>query len=127
MLIYRATPIRPGQLSPGEMLSQRKYRALLPIHQYLHPNLEISREAQIAPKQAQRDDYDRTAKKLQDLQQFQSVRFQLDPKKPIWQKATVVQQPNESSPRRYEAQTESGARYFRNRHHIRPAIEIRPE
>ena len=70
MLIYRATPIRPGQLSPGEMLSQRKYRALLPIHQYLHPNLEISRKAQIAQEQAQRDDYYRTAKKLQDLQQF---------------------------------------------------------
>ena len=127
MQIYRATPIRPGQLSPGEMLSQRKYRALLPIHQYLHPNPEINREAQIAQKQAQRDDYDRTAKKLQDLQQFQSVRFQLDPKKPIWQKATVVQQPNESSPRRYEVQTESGARYFRNRGHIRPAIDIQPE
>ena len=108
------------------MLSQRKYRALLPIHQYLHPNLEISGEAQIAQKQAKRDDYDRTAKKLQDLQQFQSVRFQLDPKKPIWQKATVVQQPNESSPRRYEVQTESGARYFRNRRHIRPAIGIQP-
>ena len=70
MLIYRATPIKPGQLSPGEMLSQRKYRALLPIHQYLHPNLEISRKAQIAQEQAQRDDYYRTAKKLQDLQQF---------------------------------------------------------
>ena len=39
----------------------------------------------------------------------------------------VVQQPNESSPRRYEVQTESGARYFRNRRHIRPAIEIQPE
>ena len=25
MLIYGATPFRPGQLSPGEMLSQRKY------------------------------------------------------------------------------------------------------
>ena len=74
MLIYRATPIRPGQLSPGEILSQRKYRALLPIYQYLHPNLEIRREALIAQKQAQRDDYDRTATKLQDLQQFQSVR-----------------------------------------------------
>ena len=86
MLIYRATPIRPGQLNPGEMLSQQKYRALLPIHQYLHPNLEISREAQIAQKQAQRDDYDQTAKKLQDLQQFQSVRFQLDPKNSIWQR-----------------------------------------
>ena len=86
MLIYRATPIRPGQLNPGEMLSQQKYRALLPIHQYLHPNLEISREAQIAQKQAQRDAYDQTAKKLQDLQQFQSVRFQLDPKNSIWQR-----------------------------------------
>ena len=86
MLIYRATPIRPGQLNPGEMLSQQKYRALLPIHQYLHPNLEISREAQIAQKQAQRDDYDQTAKELQDLQQFQSVRFQLDPKNSIWQR-----------------------------------------
>ena len=127
MLIYRATPIRAGQLSPGEMLSQRKYRALPPIHQHLHPNLEISREAQISQKQDQRDDYDRTAKKLQDLQQFQSVRFQLDPKKPIWQKATVVQQPNESSPRRYEIQTESGARGFRNRRHIRPVIEIQPQ
>ena len=127
MLIYHATPVRPGQLSPGEMLSQRKYRALLPIHQWLHPNLEISREAQIAQKQAQRDDYDRTAKKLQDLQQFQSVRFQLDPKKPIWQKATVVQQPSGDSPRRYEVQTESGARYFRNRRHIRPAIESQAE
>ena len=97
------------------------------IHQYLHLNLEISREEQIAQKQAQRDDYDRTAKNLQDLQQFQSVLFQLDPKKPILQKAKVVQQPSESSPRRYEVQTESGARYFRNRRHVRSAIEIQPE
>ena len=43
MLIYRSTPIRPGQLSPAELLTQRKYRALLPIHQYLHPNLEKRR------------------------------------------------------------------------------------
>ena len=126
-VIYHVTPIRPGQLSPGEMLSQQKYRALLPIHHYLHPNLEISREVQIAQKQAQRDDYDQTAKKLQDLQQFQSVRFQLDPKNSIWQKATVVQQANESSPRRYEVQTESGAWYFRNRRNIRPVTEIQPE
>ena len=80
MLIYHATPIKPGQLSPGEILFQQKYRALLPIHQYLHPNLEISREALIAQKQAQHDDYERTAMKLQDLQQFQSVWFQLDPR-----------------------------------------------
>ena len=52
MLIYQATLIRPGQLSPGELLTWRKHRALLPVHQYLHLSLEISREAQIAQKQA---------------------------------------------------------------------------
>ena len=123
MLIYRSTPIRPGQLSPAELLTQRKYRALLPIHQYLHPNLEKSREAQIAQKQTQADYYNQKAKQLQDLKQYQNVRVQLDPNKPIWQKATVVQQPTDRSPRRYQVQTESGARYFRNRRHLRPAIQ----
>ena len=77
ILIYRASPIRQDQL-------------LLPIHQNLHANVEISREPQVAHKQAQGDHYDRKAKKLQVLQQFQSVRFQLDPKKPIRQKDTDI-------------------------------------
>ena len=123
MLIYRSTPIRPGQLSPAGLLTQRKYRALLPIHQYLHPNLEKSGEAQIAQKQTQTDYYNQKAKQLQDLKQYQNVRVLLDPNKPIWQKATVVQQPTDRSPRRYQVQTESGARYFRNRGHLRPAIQ----
>ena len=123
MLIYRSTPIRPGQLSPAELLTQRKYRALLPIHQYLHPNLEKSREAQIAQKQTQADYYNQKAKQLQDLKQYQNVRVQLDPNKPVWQKATVIQQPTDRSPRRYQVQTESGAKYFRNRRHLRPAIQ----
>ena len=64
ILIYLESPIRPDQL-------------LLPIHQNLHANLELS-------------------KKLQVLQQFQSVRLQLDPKKPIQQKATdIFVQPHE--------------------------------
>ena len=64
ILIYLESPIRPDQL-------------LLPIHQNLHANLELS-------------------KKLQVLQQFQSVRLQLDPKKPIQQKATdIFIQPHE--------------------------------
>ena len=52
MLIYQATLITPGQLSPGELLTWPKYRALVLVHQYLHPSLGISREAQIAQKQA---------------------------------------------------------------------------
>ena len=64
ILMYLESPIRPDQL-------------LLPIHQNLHANLELS-------------------KKLQVLQQFQSVRLQLDPKKPIQQKATdIFVQPHE--------------------------------
>jgi len=43
MLVYRSTPIRPGQLSPAELLSKRNYRVLLPIHEYLQPSLEKSR------------------------------------------------------------------------------------
>ena len=99
MLIYRATPIRPGQLSPAQLLSQRKYQALLPVHQYLPHSLEQNREALIAQKQSQVDHYNRTAKQLQDLQQFQSVHIQLDPKKPSWQEATVIRQPTDKSPR----------------------------
>lgn len=127
MLIYLATPMRPGQLSQGELLTQRKYKALLPVHQYLHPSLEISREAQIAQKQAQGEHYNRTARQFQDLQQFQGVRLQFDPKKPVWRKATVIHKPTGSSPRRHKVQTESGARFCRNRRHIRPAVQDQPQ
>ena len=64
ILIYLESPIRPDQL-------------LLPIHQNLHANLELSKKRQV-------------------LQQFQSVRLQLDPKKPIQQKGTdIFVQPHE--------------------------------
>ena len=43
------------------------------IHQYLHPSLERSREAQIAHKQTQADYYNRKVKQLQDLKQYQNV------------------------------------------------------
>ena len=73
MLIYRSAPIRPGQLSPAELFTQRTYRALPPIHQYLHPNLEKSREAQIVQKQIQADYYNQKAEQLQNLKQYQNV------------------------------------------------------
>ena len=110
MLIYRSTPIRPDQLSPAELLTQRKYRALLLIHQNLHPNLEKSREAQraqVAQKQTQVNYCNQKAKQPRDLKQYQNVRVHLDPNKPVWQKATVMQQPTDRSPRRYEVQCNS--------------------
>jgi len=52
---------------------------------------------------------------------------QLDPNEPIWQKATEVQQPTDRSPRRYQVQTESGAKYFRNRRHLSCNQSDQPE
>ena len=77
----------------------------------------------MAEKQTQADYYNQKAKQLQDLKQYQNVRVELNPKKPIWQKATVVQQPTDRSLRRYQVQTESGARYFRNRRYLRPEVQ----
>ena len=123
VLIYRSTPIRLGQLRQTALLTHRKYRVLLPIHQHLHPNLEKSRVVQIAQKQTQVVYYNQNAKQLQGLKQYQNVPVQLDPNKPVWQKATVIQQPTDRSPRRYQVQTESGAKYYRNCRHLRPAIQ----
>ena len=122
--ILRSIPIRPGQLSPTELLShsQCKYKALLPIHKYLHPNLELSREAQIAQEQTQVDYYNQKAKQLHDLNHYQNVCAQLDPNKPVWQRAMVIQQPTDRSPKSCYVQTEFGARYFRNCWHLSPVI-----
>lgn len=49
--------------------------------------------------------------------------MQLDLQKAIWQKATVAQQPTGRSPRRYQVQTEPGARDFRNSRYLRPATQ----
>ena len=50
VLIYRSTPIRPSQLSAAGLLTQSKYRALMPIHHYLHPNLEKRKWHRNRPK-----------------------------------------------------------------------------
>ena len=55
------------------------------------------------------------------------MRFHFDPRKLVWRKATVIHQPTDSSPRRYEVQPESGARFCRNRRHIHPAVQDQPQ
>jgi len=113
-----------SKLSPlHEILTDTVCRLCMCANQYLHPNLEKSREAPIAQKQTQADCYNQEAEQFQDLKQYQNVRVQLDPNKPIWQKATVVQQPTDWSPKCKLVQTESGSRYFRNRGHLRLAIQ----
>ena len=121
LLRYRTTPIKPGIPSPAEMMTQRKFKELLPVKQQLLSNLSSAREKMIQHKQFQTELYNHTAKPLPDLAEQQPVRVQLDPKRSSWQPATIMSTPTDKSPRAYEIQTESGAKYTHNRRFIRPA------
>ena len=44
MLAYRVTPREPGKLSTAEVMTQCKFKALLPVMQYLSAQIDESRE-----------------------------------------------------------------------------------
>ena len=127
MLTYRATPVRTGIQSPGELLNGRKLKALLPIREYLHPSTESARECMIDQKAKQAEWYNRTARELEELRMYQQVHVQLDPESNKWGQATVIDTPNSEAPRKYLVQTPDGARYQRNRKHLRPSAPPTPQ
>ena len=120
LLVYRTTPLKSGLLSPAEMMTQRKFNALLPVKQHLPVQLSVNRDTMIKQKQQQCNLYDRSAKPLSELQQDQLVRVQLNPQIPVWEPAKVIQTPMDKTPRSYTVETTSGT-YQRNRRHLRPA------
>ena len=63
--------------------------------------------------------YNRSAHNLPTLETGETVRMKTPNKH--WEKAVVL---SEHKPRSYEIETESGARYRRNRRHIRKSREI---
>lgn len=123
MLAYRATPRGPNMPSPAEALTQRRFRALLPIKQQRTSKQETSREAMIQQKNKQAEYYNRTARPLPELQQHDLVRVQVDPREPVWRKATITQTPTDKGPRAYQVHTETGRTYTRNRRFIRPTAD----
>ncbi len=123
LLMYRSTPRGPGKPSPAETMTQRKFRAILPIRQHRNQLLDTSREVIIQQKQQQAEFYNRSAHPLPELHQYQPVRVQLDPRKPVWQQAMVLETPTYKSPRAYQVQTEQGT-FMRNRRFLRPATTL---
>ena len=53
MLAYRVTPRGPGKLSPAEVMTQHKLRALLSIKEHLSVQLTTGRESMLQQKQQQ--------------------------------------------------------------------------
>lgn len=65
MLIHQARPVnKVNYMYVQQNDSLSAFRALPPIHQYLHANLKKGREAQNAKKQTQADHYNDTVKQL---------------------------------------------------------------
>jgi hypothetical protein len=122
LMAYRATPIRTGQRSPAELLTGRKLRVLIPVRTHTPVHAQESREEQLRAKKSVAEYHDQRARALQELLQFQDVRVQLNPDKPIWQKGVVVDTPGPGALNSYRVQTEDGGIYQRNRTFIKPAM-----
>uniref|UniRef100_A0A3B5R1Y6 Integrase catalytic domain-containing protein n=1 Tax=Xiphophorus maculatus TaxID=8083 RepID=A0A3B5R1Y6_XIPMA len=97
LLSYRTAPLACG-FSPAELLMGRKLRSTLP-HLSLKTNTKQLTGKQTALKQKQKENYDKTARRVED--------------RGTWErKATVLK---EVSPRSYEIQTDGGQVLRRNR------------
>ncbi len=124
MLAYRSTPIKAGVVSPAELLNNRKLAGIFLVREYLKPHGITSREQMIKDKDKQAEVYNRTARELKELQQYQEVMVQLDPDENKWDKAVVVETLDEKKPRRYVVQTENGGCYQQNRRFLRPSYSV---
>ena len=120
MLAYRTTPLGSGRPSPADLLKNRKMQCLLPIKGQLSFQQEMSREKDIKSKEAQAELYNQHAKRLQELENLQRCRIQLQPNQRQWTPATVIES-KPGSDHSYLVQTDDGARYERNRRFIKPA------
>lgn len=118
LLEYRNTPI--NGVSPAQALMGRRLRTSIPISQKQLSPTTISRtkfhETRKAHQESQKKNFDKTAQRLPPLGDGDSVRMKLDPRKRVWEPATVIGK--HDTPRSYLIQTEDGVEYRRNRRHL---------
>ncbi len=107
MLSYRTALLACG-VSPAELLMGRKLRTTLP-HLPPKPDTKELTEKRKQLKQKQKENYDKTARRLGALKENNAVRVE---DQGTWErKATVLK---EVSPRSYEVQTDDGQVLRRN-------------
>ena len=120
MLAFRNTPTKEMSSSPVQRLRNRRTRTLLPISEKL-----LKQEVQKgmggrlrSSKSRQVYYYNRGVKDLLPPRVGDTGRVRpTSDRRQTWQKAVVTGQA--SQPRSYEVMTEEGARYRRNRRHLR--------
>lgn len=126
ILDYRNTPTQGMTSSPAQQLMSRRTKTLLPTTQnlLLPKNIDLENEKRELRQhqQVQAKYYKRTARDLPSLAEGDVVRmkpFKLGEKS--CRKAQVTARLDERS---YTVETEDGAVYRRNRHHLRHTTEL---
>ena len=109
MLVYRAMPQSNKLPSPAEMLNNRKFRALLPMHNVQTTHQREAVHDQMLMQQARQSaHYNKSARDLPPLYPNQPVYVQQDPKS-LWKPAIVTEIPSDYKSHSYTVQTEDGS------------------
>nr|XP_042912626.1 uncharacterized protein LOC122272725 [Parasteatoda tepidariorum] len=131
LMEYRNTPISGLDLSPAQMMFNRRLKTKLPIsNRLLNAKLFSNiKEKLIVRQKIQKSHYDKTAHTLSELQPKENVRI-LNFKNKTWEPAEVISK-DKFYPRSYYVRNSSGRVFRRNRKHIRQSntkfkIEIDP-
>ena len=126
LLELRNTPMQVINLSPAQILMQRRTRSIMPsTQQMLKPRLADPKRANEQRTLIQKKHYDRNSKPLDKLFAGQPVvfdKFSSTKRKPVWEKGVV--QETLTAPRRYGIESESGRIFNRNRAHARPDLSV---
>ncbi|GFX37360.1 integrase catalytic domain-containing protein [Trichonephila clavipes] len=119
LMEYRNTPISGLDLSPAQMMFNRRLKTKLPISNKLL-NAELFdniREKLIKRQSVQKIDYDKTAHPLPEIEPEDNVRT-LNFKNKTWEPAKIVSK-HKLHPRSYFVKNQSVNILRRNRKHIR--------
>ena len=116
LLCLRSTPISDTLPSPAELLMGRKVQTTVPAYTPCAPNQEQVHRALADRQRTQAYYHDKHAHKLPPLTRGDLVTVQ-HPHTRRWNRALIVTVCTD--PRSYIIETENGARYRRNRRHIR--------
>ena len=126
LLELRNTPMQVINLSPAQILMQRRTRSIMPsTPQMLKPRLADPRRANEQRTLIQKKHYDKNSKPLGKLYPGQPVvfdKFDSTKRKPVWEKGVVRDTSRFTAPRRYGIEAESGHVFDRNRIHARPDL-----
>ena len=128
MLELRNTPMQGVNLSPAQILMQRKTRSDIPTTQkLLRPRIAEPHAALQQKVDTQKRQYDKHAQPLSQLPIGQAViydRFDSLGRRAVWKRGIITG--HHHAPRSYEVKGNDGAELRRNRVHIKPVPPDEP-